>query len=260
MSEELSFSERYGYRPSPQESPITIRDEAPRLVREGVLSIAIKSGFDSHRLRVVICRVLDEIPDEAHNWGASNVLNECKELINSCEWFEVYDICETLAKDDESLDGRFTLNLNNYFIKKGVGWKMEDGRLSVRGEEDYEKVTTEAQTILKKSKKPTAAEELKEAMGDLSRRPNPDITGAIQHSMASLECLAREISGSQKTLGAFIKDLNLPSPVDGAVEKMWGFASNQGRHVKEGKTPKFAEAMLTVHFCSALIVYLSQKE
>ena len=78
--------------------------------------------------------------------------------------------------------------------------------------------------------------------------------------MASLECLARDISGSKKTLGAFIKDLNLPPPVDEAVEKMWGFASNQGRHIKKGKELKFAEAMLTVHFCAAIISYLSQKE
>lgn len=73
-------------------------------------------------------------------------------------------------------------------------------------------------------------------------------------------CLAKDMSGgSKKTLGDLIKGLNLPTPVDQAVEKMWGFASNQSRHAAEGKRPDFPSAMLTVHFCSALINYLSQK-
>lgn len=256
MSQNPSFSERHGYQGQPK--PIEVRYEAPAFLRAGILSIAGKSGFSAHNLRAVICDVLDELPDTAQNWGYENVMRECEERVHGCEWFEVYDICEALAQSNIG-DGSFEENINRYFVKKGIGWKMEGGRLSVRGEADYEAVTSEAQNLLGEAGRSTAAGELKEAINDLSRRPKPDITGAIQHGMAALECLARDVSDSKKTLGDLVKELDLPAPVDSAVEKMWGFASNQARHIKEGKEPEFPEAMLTVHFCAALIAYLSQK-
>ena len=260
MTSAQSFSERHGYQG--HDMPITIRNEAPPFLRNGVLAIAVKSGFQPKTIRSIICNVLNEMPDEAHNWGASNVMQECESLIAGCEWFEVYDICEELAKNNSYGDGTFEANLNKFFIKKGIGWKMEGGQLSVRGEADYEAVTREAQNHLEKSGRSTAADELKEGMRDLSRRPEADITGAIQHSMAALECLARDISDSKKTLGDLVKNkvIDLPAPIDGAVEKMWGFASEQGRHIREGRKPNFPEAILTVHFCSAIVVYLSHKK
>ena len=125
-----SFSERHGYQS--QAKPITIQYEAPPFFRNGVLSVAIKSGFSPAALRSVICYVLDELPNVGQNWGAPNVMRECEELIQSCGWFEVYDICEALAKENKSYDSGVTLfekNLNNFFIKKGIGWKMENGQL-----------------------------------------------------------------------------------------------------------------------------------
>jgi len=46
-------------------------------------------------------------------------------------------------------------------------------------------------TVLETAKLETAKTEIREALNDLSRRPTPDITGAIQHSLACLECVAR---------------------------------------------------------------------
>ena len=112
-----------------------------------------------------------------------------------------------------------------------------------------------------RTKRADAASKLKEALQDISRRPKPDVTGAVQHGMAALECLAKDLLGEPNaTLGQVIERLDLPSPIDEAVRKMWGFASNQGRHVAEGKRPDFPEAMLTVHFCAALISYLLQRK
>ncbi|MDO8730479.1 MAG: hypothetical protein Q7J69_04765 [Candidatus Omnitrophota bacterium] len=255
------FSERHGYQP--QAKPITIWHEAPPFMRAAILSVAAKSGFHPNGLRSVICAVLDEIPNTGQNWSPSNVLEECEGLIHGCEWFEVYDICEALARERPSYDvepGVFEKNLNNFFLKKGIGWKMENGLLSVRGEQDYEKVTAEAIGILEQSGRSTALGELREAIRDLARRPEPDLTGAVQHAMAALECLARDMCDSKKTLGDLIRELGLPAPVDVAVEKMWGFASNQGRHVAEGKKPELPETMLTVHFCSAIVSYLLQRK
>lgn len=41
-----------------------------------------------------------------------------------------------------------------------------------------------------------------------------------------------------------------------AVEKAWGFASNTGRHVKEGRTLLRAEAEYVVHVATATVEYI----
>ncbi|MCZ2247191.1 MAG: hypothetical protein LC111_00330 [Bacteroidia bacterium] len=108
----------------------------------------------------------------------------------------------------------------------------------------------------------TAKTEIREAIFDLSRRPTPDITGAIQHSLACLECVLREISGDRKlTMGKIIeKHPNIvPKPLDNAFEKIWGFASNQGRHLQEGQAPEFLEAELVVELTAAIATYLGKK-
>jgi hypothetical protein len=96
---------------------------------------------------------------------------------------------------------------------------------------------------LAKAGRTTARDEIHDALTDLSRRPNPDLTGAIQHGMAALECVARDACGDPKaTLGDILKrhpDL-IPKPLDTAIDKAWGFASEMGRHIREGREPEGA--------------------
>ena len=105
----------------------------------------------------------------------------------------------------------------------------------------------------------TAAQEIHEALQDLSRRPRPDITGSVQHALAALECVARDVADDSKaTLGAIIKKYPglLPPPLDAAVDKLWGFASEHGRHLREGREPAREEAELAVHVAAAVATYL----
>jgi len=133
---------------------------------------------------------------------------------------------------------------------------MEDGKIIVRGSEAFTLATQDAVATMRAAGKPTAANEIHEALSDISRRPVADVTGAIQHAMAALECVAREIDSSSDTLGRIIGRLTLPAPLDGALHKLWGFASEQGRHIQEGRDPAFEEAELVVTVASAVSVYL----
>ncbi|MBM4055651.1 MAG: hypothetical protein FJ264_13520 [Planctomycetes bacterium] len=260
MQNNQIFSERHGFQKQP--NPITIRHEAPQRLRKTILDIAFEAGFLPKDIRSIICQMLREIENES-NWSDVNVRNECLDLINGCEWFEIYNICEAIARKwvspygDENL---FEKGLNKYFVEEGIGWKIENGLIVTRGEKDFEKVMTLAKDRLEETKRITAKSELEEAIKDLSRRPKPDITGAIQHSMAALECVAKDILGEpKKTLGDIIGKLKISPPLDKAIEKIWGFASDKGRHITEGKIPEFAEAELTVHLSAALISYLCEK-
>jgi hypothetical protein len=121
---------------------------------------------------------------------------------------------------------------------------------------------TDATAALEISQRPTAAKHLHEALKDLSQRPEPDMPGAAYHAMGSLECVARDLTGDPKaTLGDILKrypDL-LPKPLDEALSKVWGYASNAARHVVEGREISRDEAELLVGLSAAVSTYLARK-
>jgi hypothetical protein len=80
--------------------------------------------------------------------------------------------------------------------------------------------------------------------------------------MAALECVARTASGDADTLGAILKRNPglIPKPLDTAVEKAWGYASEKGRHIKEGNEPTRDEAELIVGIEATVATYLSKKK
>lgn len=86
----------------------------------------------------------------------------------------------------------------------------------------------------------TSKIEIREAIIDLSRRPAPDITGAIQHSLACLECVSREIAGDRKlTIGKIIeKHPNfVPKSLENAIEKFGAALLIKDAIFKKDKLP-----------------------
>ena len=260
------FSKRHGY--GPEEAAILIRYDAPEEVRSGILSIArgeleLQPSF----LRYALCTVLRKIPDQA-NWSEyPNIWGECQQLIEDAPWYQVYDFVEALyqelAKSQRPERAKKWAELiNEYFLEAGVGWRIVGGQFESRGAEEVGAAVDTARNTLESVGLQTARQEIHEALRDLSRRPNPDLTGAIQHGMAALECTAREVTNDKKaTLGELIKhnpDL-FPKPLDTALAKMWGYASETGRHLREGHTPARAEAELMVGVASSCCSYLASQ-
>ena len=191
----------------------------------------------------------------------------------NCEWYRVYDIIEAIHDKFEGSNhsfrkktvrtaDTFAEQVNELLADFGIAWKLLDGLIQARGEESFEAVLTESTRSLANAQKATAHAELAEAIQDISRRPEPDCSGAIQHAMAALECVARDVTSDPKaTLGSLLKlhkDL-FPKPVDTAVDKLWGFASENGRHLAEGRAPSREEAMLVVGIAASLSNYLVHK-
>jgi hypothetical protein len=197
--------------------------------------------------------------------------DEVRENIDNCEWYEVYDVIEAVYKylllrsnlgESSSRPDVFATELNKYLKKNGIGWQLADGEVRLRGGRLFEDAMAKATEVLDEEGRSTAARELREALHDLSRRPEPDVTGALQHSLAALECVMRDVCADQKaTLGALLSRYKgtIPAPLDQAVEKIWGFASEQGRHVREGAEPSAEEAELAVHVAGAVATYLTKK-
>jgi hypothetical protein len=263
------FSERQGYKP--KEAEITVRADAPDELRGVVADIAYESGLSPHELRSIVCREL-RVREDPSNWSAfPNVDGEARGHLDSCDWYRVYDIIEAIyqglekarsAAFDDPPAAHFADELNNYFRERGIGWQLADGHIEVRGSEGFERALADARDELSTASRETAANEIHQAIEDLSRRPDPDVTGAIQHALAALECVARDVTGDAKaTLGQLLSRHPglIPAPLDQGVEKLWGYASEQGRHLREGRTPSHEEAELAVLVAAAVCQYLSKK-
>ncbi|MEZ6033120.1 MAG: hypothetical protein R3C17_08520 [Planctomycetaceae bacterium] len=266
-----SFSRRNNLRPA--NPPATIWDDAPSDFRHAVLQVAVNDcGTGPDDLRDVLCKVLRKRPNP-NNWSPSNIWDEVQGLMEKCEWYCVYDIIEAihekLGRNAHSFRGNmvraadtFTAQVNELLAEFGIAWKLVDGLFQARGEESFEAILKAATEALDGLGKATAHAELAEAVLDISRRPDPDCSGAIQHAMAALECVARDVTSDPKaTLGSLLKqnkDL-FPKPVDTAVDKLWGFASENGRHLAEGRDPSREEAMLVVGIAASLSNYLVHK-
>ena len=256
------FSDRYGYSADDVAVEIAVREDVPDELRYAIPQIAKQLDMSFTTMREVICRTLLVQPDPG-NWSEiPNVRDEVNHLIGNCPWFKVYDIAEALH--DEICPGyrqKFSDRFNQFFRINGIRWEMLEGQIIYRGSDVFAGSTKRAVAVLTQSNRPRAASEIQEALRDISRRPAADVTGAIQHAMAAMKATARDVTGQPNpTLGQLIPMLNLPKPLDSAVEKLWGYASDRARHVREGDDIDTIEAELLVSVASAACTFLASRE
>lgn len=192
------FSRRYGYAEADAE--ITVRHDAPNELRSVVVEIAYESGLEPEPLRRTVCPVLRTAPDPS-NWSDfPNVDNEVRGHLDVCEWYHVYDVIEEIhntlsssgiiaprSRGSVRAADYFADEINRYFRGRGIGWQLARGQIEVRGPESFEEAVHGACGALEDTGRTTAAGELHEPILDLSRRPEPDVTGAVQHGMAAVE-------------------------------------------------------------------------
>jgi hypothetical protein len=149
-------------------------------------------------------------------------------------------------------------------------YRRYEMRVAFEGRKYFEHLEVEAEEESRVDRMPVARlleaaghaasfRELKEAHSDLTKRPDPDLTGVVQHCMAALEGTAKVIAGVEAgTLNDVLKNrkLKFPSHLSAMLDKAWGFASDRGRHVKEGHPVSYPDAELMLNLCEGMIVYL----
>jgi hypothetical protein len=268
MARQQSFSKRHGYS---RAKDITIREDAPESLRSFVLQAVTSLGWGPEPVLRVVRKAL-HVPLSGGTKRLLRAEAEAQGLIDEGPWFKVYDIIEALhahlARNDDQSYGSddaalFTDEINEFFIDEGIGWQLVDGHILTRGAEAFEAVVTAAIPALEASERPTAAKHLHDALQDLSRRPEADLSGAIYHAMGSLECVARDVTGDPNaTFGEILKHHRglLPRPLDTALSQLWGYASNEARHVREGREISRDEAELLVGLAAAVSTYLVRKQ
>lgn len=269
MTEVRDFSKRHGFQQRPLE---VIRDDAPFPIRSFVLRHLSEraSGSGIYDVRRLASNALKYIPNPA-NQSVSEIWNEVERAINNCAWFLIYDLIEEMyrglgfSKDHQD---DYLKEVNELFDDENIGWRLQTevtGDLGLRapqivfrGNDAFEMTIKHAQDVLTLSGQDIAQNEFQEAFQDLSRRPQPDLTGAVHHAMAALEAVASDLCGKTgETLGQIAKHSGLfPAPLGEAVNKLYGFASDRGRHVSSGNVPSPNEAELVVSIAGAMITFL----
>ncbi len=147
------------------------------------------------------------------------------------------------------------------FAEHNIPYRMFGGEIVYKGSESFEATVNTAKSVLAATGKSTARDEMHKALEDLSKRPVPDLTGAVQHAMAALECVANDVCGEKgETLGQVVKKHpdKFPPPLGDAVSKLYGFASEKGRHVTEDGENDPKEVELIVGIAATVATYLSR--
>ncbi len=255
------FSRRYGYLPGDAE--ITIREDAPESLRAKVIAEARTAGVSGSKLYQMIAGFMGK-QQYMSDW--SDVWYETQQLIDAAHWPVVYDLAEAITVHLRQIDpvkaDRLEAALNAHFREAGIGWQLIDGKIQTRGPEAFEVTVRGAETKLTEAGLPTASQEIREALLDLSKRPEPDLTGAIHHGVGALECVAREACGNiNLTLGGIAKQHPqlFPGTLLTAVEKVWGYASETGRHIREGGKPDRTDVEFVVGLAATVATYLAAK-
>ena len=165
-------------------------------------------------------------------------------------------------RDEEPRSYPYEQVVNAYFVHAGIGWQLLDGRIVSRGAEAFEAAVSDSASALAATKRHTAARHVHDDRQALSRRPEPDLSGAIYHAMGALEAVARGLAGNENaSLGEILKrhPQLLPPPLDKALSQVWGYSSSVARHVVEGQDPQREEAELVVGLASTVATYLSKR-
>ena len=267
------FPQRQGL--SSTASGSLIRDDAPMGFRLSLLDTVLAFQISAESFQVIVCAALNRRPRAPFykSWEEASL------LVQECIWHKVLEVVERVFLALEEHDRlqsssypvvgkraqNFAKFINAAFIREGMAWQLNDGRVELRGDEGFELAVHTAALELAQDRRQTAAKELKKALFALSQRPNPECRDAVRFSLGAIECVSRDIAETSKGLGDLLKNpkecqkLQLPPPLDRALEKLWGYSSNEARHVEEGREPAFEEAELCVGIAAAMTTYLTRK-
>jgi AbiJ-like protein len=280
---EAPFSRRHGLSGPPPGT--LIREDAPNSVRTKLLDVLVSlklnslgHDFGGVKLRDLVCQVVNVQP-KLENSGGDLAFVEAKQLIYECEWFHFYDIVEELSRLLRKEDGQgrlppknvlFADAMNEGFVKWGIGWLLDyNGDVVTRGDEAFEHTNKVAEREL--TERQTTRTRIREAIDCLSRRPEPDLSGAISHAFAAMESIIGDIEytaeevrdSTNHTFGTFLQrhpDLFPSEDLKAGFQHLWKYANNEGsRHGKEGVEPERDEAEFIVSVAASLVTYLNRK-
>ena len=150
-----------------------------------------------------------------------NLAIPIEELLMSCDWWRLYDICELMYRQLKHPDFKYELSekIKKLFIDEQLGFEMREGKIEKVGSGFIDAKVKEARYLLKEPEFKGADEHFEKAIKALNIRPNPDVENCTKDAVAVIESVGRIIVGDEKALlDGVIKDMakkgTIPKPLD----------------------------------------------
>jgi len=270
------FSKRYGLRPTPD--GLMYEDVSER-ARVG-LCLIIEQYFEeldkqahlaSLELYRKICMAL-RIPRNRRVINYFDAPPEIEKLINACDWWQFYDICEvvwaTLSNTKyQQYQGEFTVQVNTLFQEEKLGFGFQDGKVEKVGSGFIDAEVKEARYLLKGPEFKSADELFEKAIKALNERPNPDVENCIKDAVATVEAVGRIIRNDKNArIDNIIKDAIqkdvIPRLLGDPIIKLYAYRGNEPAIAHGGIEPSKVteeEAEFILSMTAAIILYLVKK-
>jgi len=282
-----TFSQRFGFKPKKDIMQIESMDADLRNSLWNVLIFSFwdklkgsdlinygnkRSSPEAHDIKVLVHllwfshfkRTLDEL---SGFWKSDYEL--IKKKFFRCQWFEVYDFLEFIAKNYTNKPTlKSFINLCNEVLEREFsGYRFVGSTITPITSkieiETIEKALTSEDKLM-----PTSTH-IQTALICLSDKENPDYRNSIKESISAVESICCLISDDSKaTLGKALKVIKRERKVDlhpalgGAFNHLYGYTSDANgiRHaLLDESNLDFEDAKFMLVSCSAFINYLKGK-
>ncbi len=270
------FSKRYRLRPTPEG---LMYEDVPEPARVGLYHM-VEQFFEewnrkAHKaylqLYKNICVAL-RIPRDRRVILHFNAPPAIEKIINTCTWWQFYDICEvvwhTLSSSDFSSDQKaFSSQANALFQEEQLGFELREGRIEKVGSGFIDAQIKEARYLLKEPEFKSADELFKKAINAFNIRPNPDAENCIKDAVATVESVGKIIRKDKKAridniIKVAIQKGVIPQLLGDPIIKLYAYRGNEPAVAHGGIEPSKVtadEAEFVLAISAAIILYLVKK-
>lgn len=267
------FSKRYGLRPTPEG---LMYEDVPERARVGLYHIVeqfFKLQYQPTYLALYkqICVALRVPRDRMvrDDYAASRAIEW---LINTCEWWQIYDICQVMwaAIDSRGYSRNtqdFSEQVNTLFREEQLGFEIREGKIEKVGSGFIDAKVKEVRYLLKEPEFKSADELFEKAIKALNERPNPDVENCIKDAVATVESVGKIIHKDKNArIDIIIKEAIqkgvIPRLLGDPIIKLYAYRGNEPAIAHGGIEPSKVtedEAEFVLAITAAIIIYLVKK-
>lgn len=273
------FSQRRGLKPVKNVVQVDFVDDELRTGLWNTLStsywshlddsLPLKFDGDIHTLCLALWQDYFKWPIDTIGYSWSSVHQRLKWYFFDCQWYEVYDFIEFVAKVHASkpVNQKFMESCNVVLERELSAYRFVGGQITeITSEEEI----AEVEEALKSSSSfRPVTNHLQRALELLTDRKSPDYRNSVKESISAVEAACNVVVGSSNaTLGRALKELDKKKSVDmhpalkGAFDKLYGYTSDADgiRHaLLQESNLDFEDAKFMLVSCSAFTNYLKAK-
>lgn len=270
-----TFSQRHGYSSLESAFQRESIDSALRTKLWNILKVTIWDHYDSRnrsyddltkRIDYLVQRLwfnyfnrdLDGLPDFYEPYGKKGAYDVLKNYFTSCQWFEIYDLLETIANDQsELLSDEAHKWINKTLEEHNAAYRFVGTEIA----EITDKNEIQAiEAALATAGSPVRTH-LDAALRMLSDKEAPDYRNSVKESISAVEAACRLVTGNTSaTLGDALKRVQSLHPaMSKAFSSLYGYTNDASgiRHsLTDEATITYEDAKFMLVTCSAFVSYL----